>query len=372
MARVVVVASYAPSLTNFRGHLLSQMVSIGHTVTAVAPDASRGLRDQLGAMGVDYFDIGAARTSGNPLKDFRYLLRLRQLFLRLRPDVVFSYTIKPNIYASIAARLATSARIFALVTGLGFAFEEASDGRSFSRSIARALLRRALTGCDGVIVQNPDDLEDLVRTGVLTEPGKAAIVNGSGVDLEVFGCQPLPDGPPAFLLIARLLASKGIQEYAEAARRVRVRAPNAQFHLVGWFDDNPAALARSKVEDWVREGILEYHGAVDDVRPYLTACHVYVLPSYREGTPRTVLEAMATGRAIITTDVAGCRQTVTDGQNGYLVPPKDSASLACAIMKFVADPGLARTMGAESRRMVERKYDVRLVSKEILSLMSLD
>ena len=248
-----------------------------------------------------------------------------------------------------------------------------ATGQAIIRSIARNMLRLALRLSDGVILQNPDDQQDLLDSGLLSDPAKSIVVNGSGVDLEKFTSQPLPHGAPSFLLISRLLVAKGVREYAEAARLIRTESPDAQFHLVGWFDDRSASVGRAEVAAWQRERVLEYHGAVDDVRPWIARCHVFVLPSYyREGTPRTALEAMATGRAIITTDLPGCRQTVTDGDNGYLVPARDSLALAAAMKKFIDDPGLAAAMGARSRELAERKYDVRSVSKMMLRYMGLD
>jgi glycosyltransferase involved in cell wall biosynthesis len=199
------------------------------------------------------------------------------------------------------------------------------------------------------------------------------MIDGSGINLDRFPQAPVPPGPPVFLLIARLMADKGIREFAAAAARVRARYPAARFRLVGYYEDHPRAIARDEVHRWVDAGTLEYPGPADDVRPHLAGCSVYCLPTtHREGLPRTVLEAMATGRAIVTTDVPGCRETVTGGRNGFLVPPADAGALTGACEAYCQDPGLAGRHGEESRRLAEERFDVHRVNAAILAGMGLD
>jgi glycosyltransferase involved in cell wall biosynthesis len=277
---------------------------------------------------------------------------------------MIAYTAKPVIWGMIAARLSTVPVRVALITGLGFAFTD-RDHSGLSRGLARVVrwlywfsLRFATT----VIFQNPDDKAEFVRLRVITPAQKLCVVDGSGVDTEWFRPAPLP-GAATFLLIARLLADKGVREYAEAARVVRMQHPSARFRLVGWFDENPSAISRAEVEAWVARGDIEYVGALEDVRPAIAAAAVYVLPSYREGTPRTVLEAMAMARPIITTDTPGCRETVRCGVNGFLVPPRNVPALAEAMLRFITDPSLAARMGAQSRAIAEQRYDARRVAR---------
>jgi glycosyltransferase involved in cell wall biosynthesis len=191
-------------------------------------------------------------------------------------------------------------------------------------------------------------------------------VNGSGVDLDFFGVKPLPKAPSIFLLVARLLRDKGIAEYVDAARLLKGKYPTARFHLVGPLDPNPAAISRAQIDNWSREGVIDYFGSTTDVRPYIAGATVYVLPSYREGTPRSVLEAMSMGRPVVTTDVPGCRETVRHQYNGFLVPPRNSTALADAMKRFMNNPELAAAMGRNSRAIAEQKYDVRKVNAEIL------
>ena len=229
----------------------------------------------------------------------------------------------------------------------------------------RTLYRYALGINKLIFFQNKDDMNDLLQETGATSGGKRIVViNGSGVDIDHFFVTPLPVAP-VFLLIARLLRDKGIYEYVAAARIVREKYPKARFKLVGWIDTNPASISEKDLEKWMQEGLIEHKGKESDVRPSITEASVYVLPSYREGTPRTVLEAMAMGRPIITTDVPGCRETVIDGKNGFLVPSMDPMRLSEAMCRFIKSPGLGKRMGLESRRLAEERYDVRKVNAKI-------
>ena len=197
-----------------------------------------------------------------------------------------------------------------------------------------------------------------------------AIVNGSGVDLDEFRPAPFPE-QTSYLLIGRLLYTKGIREYAMAARKIRSCHPDVRFRLCGWPDDGPSAISSQELDDWISDGTIEYLGHLDDVRPAIADASVYVLPSYREGTPRTVLEAMAMGRPIITTDVAGCRQTVEPGENGFLVPHRNEDALARAMTHFIGEPQLVESMGSASRRLAEHRFDVEEVTDSLLVTLGL-
>lgn len=368
----LLIASYPDSLLNFRGPLLDALLTHGLAVHVAAPDMPLGspLRQQLEARGLQVHDIPLRRTGMNPLADLATLLHLWRLMRRIRPDHVLGYTIKPVIYGSLAARLAGVPRRFALITGLGYAFtgQQAGGLRGRLRALIQRLYGLALGGTHKAFFQNPDD-EALFRSlGILRPATPSCVVNGSGVDVAQFAVSPLP-AAPRFLLIARLLGDKGVREYVEAARRVRARHPEAQFALVGWVDENPDAIKQAELDAWVAEGVVEYLGRLKDVRPAIADCSVYVLPSYREGTPRTVLEAMAMGRAIITTDAPGCRETVVDGDNGFMVPVKAVDELAAAMLRFVEQPQLAAHMGSRSRQIAEEKYDVHRVNAVMLKEM---
>jgi glycosyltransferase involved in cell wall biosynthesis len=373
VARVIVIASYAPSLIIFREHLLGRLVELGHDVIACAPDADASICDRLKSMGITYRDVQLSRTGQSPFADILYLIRLFRLLRSDQPDVVLSYTIKPVIFGSIAARMAGIGRIYALMTGLGFAFESTQGRVSLGRSLARVLLKLAFVGVDKVIVQNTDDGDELLREGIVSDSRQIALVNGSGVDLQRFAMCPIPVDQVVFLLIARLLKAKGVRDFASAAKIVKKDNSGVRFVLAGWFDNaNPGGISRDEVNAWEEQGTIEYVGRLGDVRDWLSRTTVYVLPSYyREGTPRTVLEAMAMGRPVITADTPGCRQTVVHGENGYLVPPANPVALAEAMMQFVRNPSSAIEMGGAGRKMAEQKYDVRDVSENMLRIMRL-
>jgi glycosyltransferase involved in cell wall biosynthesis len=371
--KVVVLGSYAPSLINFRGRLIEEMVAAGHSVVGCAPGSDVKVARALAERGATYLPVSLRRTGLNPLLDAWSVVRLAETLRRLRPDVLFAYTAKPVIYGALAARMAGVPAVFALISGLGYAFVE---GRGVARKLMRHLVstmyRASLRHADAIFFQNPDDLEDFRRLAITGDGQRAIRVNGSGVDVGHYRFAPPTLEPPTFLLIARLLKDKGIVEFVEAARRVRARHGEARFRLLGPTDTNPAAIPASDLEGWQAEGAIEYLGEAEDVRPYLTDSTTFVLPTvYREGMPRTLLEALSTGRAIITTDAPGCRDTVLPGENGFLVPAGDVGALAQAIERFVVQPDLAVTFGERSRALAEERFDVRKVNAVMLEAMGL-
>lgn len=368
----MVAGNIGQSLVNFRGPLLASMVGRGHEVIAVGPEGDDKYADEIESLGARYVTVPLQRAGFNPLADVKTLLAFRRLFAAERPDVFLGYTIKPTIYGNLAARLARVPVRSALITGLGYAFGER---RGSQRAIGMAidfLYRLALSGTQVVFFQNPDDRNEFLQRGFVAGSG-AVLVAGSGVDLTRFECSPPPPPPIVFLLIARLIREKGIDQYVEAAREIKRSYPEARFQLLGPMDENPAAVSAREVEEWQSEGVIEYLGQTDDVRPFLKAASVFVLPSYyREGTPRTALEALATGRPVVTTDSPGCRETVADGVNGFLVEPRSSASLRDALLRLIEEPDLVREMGTASLELARNKYDVRLVNRVMLKQLGLD
>jgi glycosyltransferase involved in cell wall biosynthesis len=371
---VLVVGNQARSLTNFRGPLLQAMREHGHTVVAAAPRVTHNpdCVDELARIGVTGRDISLSRTGLNAFADVRTIASLLRLIRQEKPQAVLCYTAKPVIFGTIAAALAGVPRRYALVTGLGYAF---TVGGGPMRAVVRAVLTRlyriAFRRTTKVFFQNHDDAALFRELGLLPPTLPVVIVNGSGIDLRTFRPAAFPQEPLQFLLVARVLSAKGIREYAAAAERVRKTRPDVQFHLVGGIDSNPDAIPVDEVKRWHEVGTIAWHGEVADVRPYLAACHVYVLPSYREGTPRSVLEAMAIGRPIITTDAPGCRETVIEGENGFLVPPRTVGPLAEAMEHFIRNPELVARMGTRSREIATSKFDVDKINAQMLREMEL-
>jgi glycosyltransferase involved in cell wall biosynthesis len=366
--KIVVVASLAFSLVNFRGRLLADMTAAGNEVIACAPDDDADVAAALAGMGVTYRAMPMSRTGLNPFADLRTLIWLIGLFARERPDVVLAYTQKPIIYAGLASRIVHRPRFLPMVSGLGHAFSDES-GRWLRRLVA-TLYWQALAKAETVFVFNGDDEEEMLRNGMMRRDVPVVQLPGSGVDLDRYAVAPLPKGPLRFLMIARLLRSKGLIEYVEAARRIRVRHPDIRFALLGPLDPNPDGVGQAQVDAWQRDGVIDYLGEVRDVRPHLAAASVFVLPSwYREGLPRTILEAMATGRAVVTTDMPGCREPVEQGITGIIVAPRDIEALEGAMMAFVRDPGLAVTMGECGRRAVAARFSVERVNAMLLAAL---
>ena len=302
---------------------------------------------------------------------FRSFFLLLKLIKEVRSAYVLTYTIKPVIYGSIAAWVLGVPQRYALVTGLGYAFTGDAKGlRRVLRYIVQRLYRLALSRTGKVFFQNPDD-ETLFREKKILSPAiPSCIVNGSGVDISKYSVCPLPE-QPVFLMIARLLGDKGVREYAQAAVVVKRVYPEARFLLVGWIDNNPDAITEQELDKWISEGAVEFLGKLSDVRIAIQHSSVYVLPSYREGTPRTVLEAMAMGRAVITTNAPGCRETVINGDNGYLVPVRDVQALAAAMVTAIESPDDRARMGGRSRAIAEEKYDVHKVNEVMLQEMGI-
>lgn len=370
--KIVILSSLAYSLMNFRGALLTRMVASGHDVVAVAPDEDADVRCWLADRGIGFETVPMERTGTNPLSDLKTLRSIMALLRRERPDVVLAYTQKPIIYGGIACRLVDRRiRFHAMITGLGHVY---SPGGGWKRRLLRVptsiLYRLAIARARTIFTFNRDDGEELRRAHILKKGREVVQVPGSGIDTRHFEAAPLPAGPPVFLLIARLMRDKGIGEYVEAARMLRQDYPAARFQLLGPLDANPCGISAEAVDRWAASGDIEYLGETRDVRPFLAGCHVFVLPSYyREGLPRTILEAMATGRPVITTDMPGCREPIETGRNGLLVKPRDPRALADAMGMFLDDPDSIARMGREARAMAEARYDVDIVNAALLGHM---
>lgn len=371
IGHVVIVGAYPESLVNFRGELIRALVGRGYHVTAMGAPASLAVVAKIEELGAQYQAFPVHRNTLSIRNDIATFVALRRLFREIRADVVLAYTIKPVIWGGLAVSRRHQRRFFALITGLGFALQGTGLRRWALAYVVAQLYKLALRRASGVIFQNEDDRETFVLRG-LAPRALTYRVFGSGVDCARFSQCPFPGGPATFLVIARLLRAKGLREFAAAARLVKRDHPEVRFCIVGAVDPSPDRIALSEVEGWQDEGIVQYLGPTDDVRQALADCHVYVLPSYHEGLPRTVLEALATGRPIVTTDVSGCRDTVLEGRNGFLVPKKDAKALASRIEWFLAHRDEWKRMGAASRQLAEERFDVRLINSRMLQIMGLE
>lgn len=371
MKTVIIIGALPRSLVNFRGELIRTFVSMGYRVLAVASNAAKKDIDDIKQLGAYYIDCPTKRTSINPFADLQTMQFYKKLFVQEQPEYVISYTIKPVIWSGIALSEIKNVKYSALITGLGYAFEGQGFKRWLIRKVASFLYKKSLYRADQIMFQNKDDLNYFVEHS-LTSNSKTYVIPGSGVPVDHFKKEAIPSQPIVFLMVARLLKEKGVFEFVDAACQVKKQFPNVRFQLLGGLDPSPDGINQTIVNEWEFKGCIEYLGQTNDVRPYFSKSHVFVLPSfYREGLPRTILEAMATGRPIITTDNVGCREPVVDGENGWLVPVRDSKSLAKKMIWFIENPERIETMGLASRKMAEDKFDVHKVNKLMLEIMRL-
>lgn len=371
--KIVIISNQAASLINFRGPLLEELIKRGHEVLAFAPDHDEASRKSLSKMGVKYIDYKLNRSGTSFFKEIESILLLRRLLKHHKPDLCFSYFIKPVIYGTIAAWMAGINKRFGMIEGLGFAFTQATSHkirRNITQKIIILMARVAMLGINRLILLNIDDINELTEKRVIPHE-KTALLGAIGLDLNDWKQSQLPNGHLVFILVARLLKDKGIYEYITAARIIKKTNPEVHFILLGGLDDNPAAIKQSEIESWIDEGLIEWPGHVA-VKPWLQKSHIFVLPSYyREGLPRSTQEAMALGRPIITTDVPGCKETVIEGQNGFIIPAKKPDDLAIAMQRFIDDPSIIATMGQKSREIAEVKFDVHIQNSKLLNILGL-
>lgn len=348
----------------YRRFFLRDLLARGHEVVAVAPFDDWTVR--VAALGIRCTDLKISRWGTNPLREIATIRDIYSIMRREAPDAAILYTIKPVIYGSLAARAAGVRRIFSLVTGLGYMFVEGGRFTKIKQWAARTLYCMALSLNERVFFQNPDDRSLFIGGGVV-DRSKTILVPGSGVDTKHFIPSATAPDDAHFLLVSRMMWDKGIGLYVGAARRLKKMYPEARFTLLGPLDDNPNAIPAETLQEWNDEGATDYVGPADDIRPYLAQCSVYVLPSrYREGIPRTNLEALAMGKPIITTDMPGCRETVVPNCNGFMIAPGNLDALVSAMEAFLSNPSLAAEMGEESRKLALRKFRVEAVNKFFL------
>lgn len=367
---IVIIGAVPRSLVIFRGDFIRSLIKSGHRVTAMAAPASPEIKSQIEALGSEFCSFPVQRNGLNAIEDLKTFFSLYKKIRKINPDVIVAYTIKPVIWGGFAACLAGNAQFYGLITGLGFAFEGRGLKRTMLKTIVSSLYRVALSKARRVIFQNRDNLDTFVRLKIVPAK-KCAIVNGSGVNVQHFERAPLSSGCPNFILIARLLREKGVREYVQAAKKVKERYPDAVFNLLGPEDPSPDGIPLAEVQKWHTQRIIRYLGETSDVRQYLADCHVYVLPSYHEGMPRTVLEAMSTERPILTTDAPGSRETVVQAENGFLVPVRDADALAERMIWFIEHRDQWERMGQRSREMAEERFDVKIINQEMMRLMGL-
>lgn len=374
--KFLLLGNQAAAVGNFWIPLLERARETGARALVGVPWPA-GARDReavsrLEAAGADLRYYPLDRKGLNPLRDARTLRALYALMRAERPDILFATTIKPVIWGNLAARLAGIKQRYSMITGLGFAFEADSPAKRLLKRGAAYLYRQALRDAPGIFFQNRDDQEAFFENGILARSQPARLFpEGTGVDVARFSPAPLPAGAPVFLLVGRLLAAKGIREYAEAAGRLKKTWPEARFLLLGSPEQGPGGVSLEELRRLGEGKTFEYVGEASDVRPWIARASALVLPSWREGLPCSLMEGMAMGRCAVATDVPGCRDLVEEGQNGLLAPVRDGAALASRMERLLENPALLETMGRNARAMMEARYDARAVAAALGDAMGL-
>jgi len=366
---IAIITTQAFSMVNFRGVLIQALIKKNIKVYALAPDYTDDLREKIKEFGAIPVDFSLSRTGMNPVRDMLDVILLSRLLKRIKPDATFSYFVKAVIYGSAAAWFATVPTRFSMIEGLGYVFMDNKSillHKRFLRYLLSFLFKITLRLNKKVFFLNDDD-SNLFLKKSLVQRNQISKIDGIGVDLDYYSPVEPVVKPVSFILVARMLKEKGVYDFIEAARVVRNLYPETIFILVGSADLNPGSVQETELNTWMEEGLIKWIKHTNDVRPYLAKASVFVLPSYyREGLPRSTQEAMALGRPIITTDWVGCRETVENGVNGFLIPVKNPEALAQTMINFIESPELISKMGIESRKIAEERFNVHIINKKIL------
>lgn len=374
---VIIIGTVASSILGFRANLIKALLEQKYKVYTFVSEYSQDELNAIEALGAIPIIYELNRGGTNPLADAKVTYVLSNKIKAINPDLVFSYFSKPVIFGTLAAKLAKVPRVIGMLEGLGYAFTEQPEGLSkkaqLIKSIQVLLYKIALPQLDKIIFLNPDDQKDLLETYHI-KVKQVDVLGGIGLDLDEYNYQPIDttDLPISFLFIGRMLKEKGIHDFIAAAKIVKRSHPDVQFTVLGAIDPfNPGALQQSELDRLVSLNIINYPGQVDNVQKWIAASHIFVLPSYREGVPRSTQEAMAIGRAVITTDVPGCRETVIDGVNGFLIERWNPEALAEKMIYFIEHPEEIKKMGYESYKIAQDKFDADKVNKRLINMLGL-
>lgn len=362
MRKVLFICSSSQSIYNFRLPLIKKMEAAGYCVETVSFDDKYG--ELLAQNGVRNHCVENDNRSVNPLKIRRLKKNLRQLIEEIAPDVVFTFMAKPNVYGVLAARKAGVKNVFSMVEGAGDPFIKTGVKWKIVKTVECRLYKKAFRHAKKVFFLNADDRNEFLGMRLVRE-GQTVLINGVGVDTERFAYREVDPSSKTFIMVARMLTTKGVWDYCECARLVRSREPDARFLYLGAEGD----LRASDIEPYVKNGDIEYLGNVTDVRPYLASSLMMILPSYREGKPMSVMEAEAVGRGVIVSDSIGCRDMVIDGFNGFIVGKKSPDEMADKCLTVLRDKSLAKKMGDNARKIAETVFDQNVVNGGILEVL---
>lgn len=375
LKKIVLIGTTGASFYGFRADLIKTLVAEGHTVYAFTSEYTDSCLIKIRSLGAEPVCYRLSRGGLNPIADLASLFELVKKLKKIQPDIVFSYFAKPVIYGSIAAKLAGVPMVIGMLEGLGYTFTEQPDGQTTKTKLIRnvqvLLYRFAFPCLNKMIFLNPDDQHDLMHMHGLNAP-EVHILGGIGLDLKQYRYSIAPTDPIKFIFIGRLLKEKGIFELVEAIKIVKAKYPEVIFTVLGEIDQqNMGAMTQVELDALLQQNLFEYPGYVTNVQDWLTASSVFVLPSYREGVPRSTQEAMAIGRPVITTDVPGCRETVEQGVNGFLVKPWNVTELAEKMCFFIKNPKKINEMGLESFKIAQQKFDADKINLKLLEIMGI-
>ncbi|SDG53394.1 Glycosyltransferase involved in cell wall bisynthesis [Pseudomonas seleniipraecipitans] len=372
LKRIAIVGTTADSILNFRKELIVSLVALGYEVFAFATDYKALDRVRVREIGAEPVDYILSRTGLNPVRDLLDMLKLVKIFKHLKPDLVFSYFSKPVIFSTLAARLAGVKTRVGMLEGLGFSFTLQPQGVSlkaaFIRNVQVLLYRLTFPFLDRMVFLNEDDYKDLVVLRKIRVK-KYCILGGIGLDLARYPLSIVPTSPVRFIFVGRFLIEKGIREYLAACEMLKAQYPHVECVIIGAIDSNSPGFIGEEIERLVKKGVILCPGHVANVSDWLASSSVFILPSYREGFPRSTQEAMAIGRAVITTDVPGCKDTVFDGINGFLIPPWSADAILKKMIVFVENVDLAISMGRESHRIAQRDFSSVVVNRKLISFV---
>lgn len=375
--KVVFIGTVASSFYGFRADLICTLLKKGHKVYAFTSEYTAEDLKKIEKLGATPITYTLNRGGLNPLADIFATYQLAKKIKAINPDLVFSYFSKPVIFGTLAAKIANVSRIIGMLEGLGYTFTDQPEGLSKKTQLIKKiqvfLYKIALPQLDQLIFLNPDDPKDLLEQHAI-QVKKVEVLGGIGLNLKDYPYQPLNSihFPIKFLFIGRLLKEKGIYEFVQAAKLVKKIYPDTQFTVLGAIDHhNLGALQQTELDTLISSNIIQYPGHVNTIKDWIAESHIFVLPSYREGVPRSTQEAMAIGRAVITTDVPGCRETVIDGVNGFLVPKWDPEALVEKMIYFIEHPEQIRVMGAESYKIAVEKFDAEKVNQRLVNILGL-
>lgn len=367
--KFLLLPSYPETILSFRGNLI-KLIAKKYIVYVACPKLSTNLQKEFKELNINHIELPLVNYSITPLRDLYVFLKLNYLIFKLKPTKILSYTIKPNFYGSIAARL-QNIDFYPMFTGLGTFFEEK---KNLFKSLIVQIMRFGLKKSKKIIFYNSANMETFIELGIC-DPKQAVIVNGSGLDIDFYktNTKNVVGDPEKliFLCSARILKDKGIVEYLEAAELIKSKYQDVEFWLIGWFQNSKYSINKNTLQKYVEKGVINFLGYKEDVRGFIDLCDVFILPSYHEGMPRSALEAMSMSKAVILSNIPGTQELIQEGKNGFYCEPRSTNSLVTSIEKILSNKKNITNFGKKSRKLIESKFDDKIINKKLLEILDI-